>query len=314
MPVTAPRFRSDSTLNACVDAGYRMTFGDPNTESVRKVQFALIDLGYPPQHGADGIFGPSTGEMVSAFKTDEVLAATDPVVGKTTMERLDTYFANETSTPDSPDSTTAGLTELAQTAMATAVAWISTTIDALNQWPSDEQHPEDPAWIAFDEALNRNFHTGAAGTMRQTILDRIITPNFHGAKRAIDPVSPFLILEALTQSVFHSENPLYRYAPCARAAGAILYVTPPFRNVTDDVARAAWMIQYAVEVSWFAADVLGFPGTARYGNAPAQRAVYNSVAYAAFVLEVGAQIEAAAIQSFIGPMPKWDLGPTTKWH
>ncbi len=64
MPIQAARFSGDTTLLACVDSGYRMTFNDPNAESVRKVQFALMELGYPLQRGADGMFGQGGSRTV----------------------------------------------------------------------------------------------------------------------------------------------------------------------------------------------------------------------------------------------------------
>ncbi|MEJ2851865.1 MULTISPECIES: peptidoglycan-binding domain-containing protein [unclassified Saccharothrix] len=51
------------------------------------LQEALADLG----HEVDGIFGANTDTAVSAFKSDEGPAPTDPVAARGTMRRLDSY-------------------------------------------------------------------------------------------------------------------------------------------------------------------------------------------------------------------------------
>ncbi|KPI32338.1 Phospholipase D-like domain containing protein [Actinobacteria bacterium OV320] len=64
--------------------------------AVEKVQQALLALGHSlPLHGADGVFGPETGQAVSQFKAANGIAPTDPVVGKGTMLTLDAKFAGE---------------------------------------------------------------------------------------------------------------------------------------------------------------------------------------------------------------------------
>jgi hypothetical protein len=58
--------------------------------AVKRVQAALIDLGFPVGNAnADGIFGPDTGNAVSAYKTSKQLFPSDPVVGTGTMQALD---------------------------------------------------------------------------------------------------------------------------------------------------------------------------------------------------------------------------------
>jgi hypothetical protein len=89
-PLTAPRFIDDPTLQSCRDGGHRML--SPETgPAVRKVQEALIDLGFPlPTKGADSQFGTETGTAVVQFKTSRGIFPNDPVVGIKTMAALDT--------------------------------------------------------------------------------------------------------------------------------------------------------------------------------------------------------------------------------
>lgn len=71
--LTSPRFAGDERLEACYDDEARLTKGAQG-ESVRKVQQALIDLGYDlGPTGADGIYGDLTWNAVKQFKSDQVL-------------------------------------------------------------------------------------------------------------------------------------------------------------------------------------------------------------------------------------------------
>jgi monoamine oxidase len=58
--------------------------------AVRRVQEALIAAGYRlPAAGADGVFGPETGQAVRRFKQDRRITPADPVVGPATLRALD---------------------------------------------------------------------------------------------------------------------------------------------------------------------------------------------------------------------------------
>lgn len=93
------RFKDDSDLTEVLNGTLRL--GAPGTspfpapvlsdgESVKKVQQALIDIGYPmPRFGADGDFGDETGKVVVIFKQDWHLVPGDPVVGPKTIAALD---------------------------------------------------------------------------------------------------------------------------------------------------------------------------------------------------------------------------------
>jgi Putative peptidoglycan binding domain len=89
----SPRFFGNDVLDACL-AGHRMFngSGDP-PEAVALVQQALADLGFTID--VDGNFGSETGDVVSAFKSDQGITPSDPVVGPETMGALDIEFAHE---------------------------------------------------------------------------------------------------------------------------------------------------------------------------------------------------------------------------
>ncbi len=100
MPVlSSSRFAGDSDLTSVLNGGLRLAAaGTPpspapvlsNGPSIKKVQQALLDIGYPlPNFGADGAFGSETGEAVKTFKADWHLAPGDPVIGPKTIAALD---------------------------------------------------------------------------------------------------------------------------------------------------------------------------------------------------------------------------------
>lgn len=90
MGLTNPRFKGQPTLEVCALGIHRMYSGELDADAVRRVQLALLDLGYQlPQFGADGHFGGEMGDAVTRFKTDRGIQPPDPVVGLKTMEALD---------------------------------------------------------------------------------------------------------------------------------------------------------------------------------------------------------------------------------
>jgi len=100
--LTSPRFAGDSILEACYDDEARLTKGAQG-ESVRKVQQALIDLGYNlGPTGADGIYGDFTWNAVKQFKANEKLGWEHMGdVGPGTMQKLDELFPG--GEPPGPD-------------------------------------------------------------------------------------------------------------------------------------------------------------------------------------------------------------------
>ena len=87
------RFYGDDVLESCL-LGHRMFdgSGDP-PQPVALVQSALADIGY--ELVIDGLFGPQTGAMVSAYKSSKGIVPSDPVVGPQTMAALDADFQYE---------------------------------------------------------------------------------------------------------------------------------------------------------------------------------------------------------------------------
>lgn len=102
MPFASPRFAGDPVLEACLAGTHRMMAGETG-DAVRKVQQALIDLGYHIPEGPTGTFGSRTGAAVVSFKTAKGLVPNDPVVGPGTSRALDLDIValdSRNSTPD----------------------------------------------------------------------------------------------------------------------------------------------------------------------------------------------------------------------
>lgn len=101
MPLKSFRFRYDEILEQCVSQTRRIQVLNPagpweTGRHVRKVQQALLDLGYSVgPRGADSQYGPDTAAAVSAFKTHLNIQPNDGIVGKLTMEALDAKFQDE---------------------------------------------------------------------------------------------------------------------------------------------------------------------------------------------------------------------------
>src|SRR5690242_106806 len=92
MPLRNPRFSGDPILEACFEGQHRMQQGEVGL-AVMRVQAVLMNIGYSVgPGGADGIFGPETGNAVSAYKFDKRVSPNDPVVGPGTMHELDKEF------------------------------------------------------------------------------------------------------------------------------------------------------------------------------------------------------------------------------
>ena len=88
MPFQSPRFAGDPLLEACLANTHRLMVGQSG-EAVRKIQQALIDLGYQIPDGATGNFGQQTANAVVHFKTIKGLQPNDPVIGPGTSHALD---------------------------------------------------------------------------------------------------------------------------------------------------------------------------------------------------------------------------------
>ncbi len=94
----SPRFAGDEVLEACYDKERVLQRGDRGS-SVRKVQQALIILGFPvPEVGANGIFGVETDLAVRSYQEARGLEV-DGIIGSETIGSLDEEFF--TSAPES---------------------------------------------------------------------------------------------------------------------------------------------------------------------------------------------------------------------
>jgi len=105
--LVSARFKGDPVLDACLDGTHRMLAPETG-EAVRKVQQALLDLGFQlPVFGADNTFGSETAAAVTEFKIAQGIEPSDGVVGPKTMAALDALFADEPGpvVPPSPPPT-----------------------------------------------------------------------------------------------------------------------------------------------------------------------------------------------------------------
>jgi len=109
--LTSSRFSGNEILEGCYDGekAQYLRYGS-NGEAVKKVQQALIDLGYPlpistkKTGEVDGILGSETKTALEKFQADQKLSGIDGVVGKETMSRLDQLFGSKpTPQKDKPE-------------------------------------------------------------------------------------------------------------------------------------------------------------------------------------------------------------------
>lgn len=99
MPLSSPRFRWSARLQQVERNSPAMRSGERG-QPVRLIQQALINLGISPltssvsKYGSpDGIFGGETKSAVKKYQTSKLLSS-DGVIGKNTMQALDTDLPN----------------------------------------------------------------------------------------------------------------------------------------------------------------------------------------------------------------------------
>ena len=110
--LASPRFKGDPELEGCYDDETRLTMGGlgkPGTRkiqsgpAVRKVQEALIGLGYLKEGSADGNYTQATWDAVKALKRDKSLGWENMGdVGPGTMNWLDKNFLPGKECPPCP--------------------------------------------------------------------------------------------------------------------------------------------------------------------------------------------------------------------
>jgi peptidoglycan hydrolase-like protein with peptidoglycan-binding domain len=99
--LVSPRFSGDPQLEAAFDNEQMVRQGQ-NGEHVRKIQQALIDLGFQlPRFGVDGNFGSETKRAVKSFQRNSQLLGRDGdgVIGPVTMENMDNRFGAAAPAP-----------------------------------------------------------------------------------------------------------------------------------------------------------------------------------------------------------------------
>ncbi|HEV8083746.1 MAG TPA: DUF4157 domain-containing protein [Chitinophagaceae bacterium] len=99
--LTAERFAGDSELEAVFD-GEKLLRNGASGDGVRKIQQALIDLGFNlNQFGADGKFGNETKKSVRQFQISNSLKV-DGIIGTNTMSKFDESFKPVPPSPIPP--------------------------------------------------------------------------------------------------------------------------------------------------------------------------------------------------------------------
>lgn len=91
----SPRFAGDNQLELCYDNLLEFNIGSTGG-AVRKIQQALIDLGYDlSEFGADSHYGSETADAVREFQRDFGMndEQIDGIVGENTLSRLDTRLS-----------------------------------------------------------------------------------------------------------------------------------------------------------------------------------------------------------------------------
>lgn len=134
--LTSPSFAGDETLEACYDGEQsRYLRSGSNGEAVKKVQQALIDLGYPMPISTqktgkpDGLFGSETQASVARFQSNQGVTPSYGIVGTKTIKRLDELLAGSTPNKKQPE------IEATEEAMGKHVA---DKMDAANLGPNTE--------------------------------------------------------------------------------------------------------------------------------------------------------------------------------
>jgi peptidoglycan hydrolase-like protein with peptidoglycan-binding domain len=169
--LTSARFSGDEVLEGCYDgekARY-LRFGSKG-EAVKKIQQALIDLGYPLPISTqktgepDGILGSETKKAIEQFQTDQKLTWSDGVIGGESMSRLDQLLGSKpTPKKEEPE------IDATEEAMGKRVA---DDMDAANKGPSSADegiHYARNYREAFPDRWKDDYYNGYANP---TYFDR----------------------------------------------------------------------------------------------------------------------------------------------
>jgi peptidoglycan hydrolase-like protein with peptidoglycan-binding domain len=285
MTLFSPYFLADPQLVAC-DAGTSLLQSGSSGSGVERLQRALRALGYVLE--PDGVFGADTTLAVKGFQGDQGLQD-DGQVGHDTIGLLDGLMTDIPADPNVPDPAATGLVQLAQSVIATKVLpWATSAIDWLNRWPAAEDHTGDADWDRFHAALESHFHASSYTGDLQEGYDGTLLPIFHAVKRSFDATSPFIPLAEVDETGMRHLT-ANRYSPAYLAAGAILYLAPPFRNALNDDGRAALLIRVAVRLTYQteASEITSWsPTCGHYATLTGDQAFVNAPSYAAFAADL----------------------------
>jgi hypothetical protein len=219
--LTSPRFAGDATLEACRQDKARLD-APARGESVRRVQQALLDLGFElGPTGADAVYGPATSAAVKAFKKKENLGFEQfGDVGPGTMRRLDELFPAERPAPvdndipeaDEDDGTGCpapqAVVEAAESSPAITQALVRSAPDQVGapQAPPPAADPIARAVESFKQKADIRSATGALdGTPNMTDagqfvfaarLRDVITKKIAAIEKAGDPDAKAYAVEA----------------------------------------------------------------------------------------------------------------------
>jgi hypothetical protein len=187
MSLTAPRFRNDPVLEACLAGTHRMLSGEPSAGSVVLVQQALIDSGYKlPKFGPDGNYGGETAAAVSKFKADRGIQPSDGVVGPKTMAAFDDIFKGEPR-PLPPQALSVGEIEVEDYMLAVKDAEAGYSSDSPEQlltrirqmyYPGTNPIGLTQREIAFDQLMLNAPVREADGKRRLITFNHVGSPAF----------------------------------------------------------------------------------------------------------------------------------------
>lgn len=162
--------------------------------------------------------------------------------------------------------------------------------------------PGRPTVVAREALLTRHLGVDPSTptARREQVLDDVALPALHGVVRALSPPSPFLVVAPVDRATFVQGPGGGVYAGAALATGAVLTVTPAFRNVWDPAARAGVVLRAALAASFPSSQVLAYPVTARYATLDAHSRSVNRMGLVSLAYEV-----ATATPAPFRPIPAW---------
>ena len=277
MALSAQRFAGQATLEACVSAGHRMLAGEGDSVAVRRLQDAMVDLGYLERLDVNGVFDERTGQAVSAFKTDEALQPTDPVASVGTIGRLDAHFSHESADPMAPDPSLDGLAASALVERDTAHGWAFAAQTLLAQGRDAPGADASPQELHVEASVEKHVKISEYGEGRADFVDTVLVP----MARKVQDVVMLLDIEAVAELATTDVRLALAWNPALR-----VQVSPGFRNAVDPTARAFHLLRVGALACHLNAHTFGWPGTARYAALDARWLARNSVSYAALFHDV----------------------------